>query len=62
MLVFHSCVLPLVASNYYFLAPDRSSRNRSWGWVGVMVSGLDLDVLKHGPHDDEEVSFVNCCV
>lgn len=32
------------------------------GWAGVMVSGLDLDLLKHGPHDDEEVGFVNRCV
>lgn len=27
-----------------------------------MVSGLDLDLPKHGPHDDEEVGFVNCCL
>lgn len=30
--------------------------------VGVKVSGLDMDLLKHGLHDDEEVGFVNCCV
>lgn len=27
-----------------------------------MVLALDLDVLKHGVHGDEEVGFVNCCV
>lgn len=30
--------------------------------MGVMVLALDLDVLKHGVHGDEEVGFVNCCV
>lgn len=32
------------------------------GGSGVMVSGLDLDLPKHSPHNDEEVGFVNCCV
>lgn len=29
---------------------------------GVMVSGLDSDLQRLRPHDDEEVGFVNCCV
>lgn len=32
------------------------------GLGGVMVSDLDLDLLEHGRHDDEELGFVNCCV
>lgn len=30
--------------------------------VGVMMSSLDLDLLEHGLHDDEEVGLVNRCV
>lgn len=30
--------------------------------AGVMVSGLDLDVRKHGLHGNEEVGFVNFCL
>ena len=29
---------------------------------GVIVSGLDSDLQRLCPHDDEEGDFVNCCV
>ena len=35
------------------------ARRRRVGVVGVRVSSLDLDLLEHGLHGDEEVGLVN---
>lgn len=36
-------------------------QQRLSGGLWVIVSDLDLDLLLlHGPHDDEELGFVNC--